>query len=265
MGLLILLPRLKKTPHQEPAAEFQPTSFIDKYSHLLDENDLGYEATALDTPPSPENHSSDTVKLSDSFTSEGDDGDLEAYMSSLMRRVRGEISSESNGQSETKRHESNGKHETQTSKSSQKTAAGRNREAEVVSSQAPLGLLDMEELKATSNKSAMPIDLSAMRELANTSARTAIATHRKRRHFEGALGKFLVTTAAGGTAAGMILSAENYAHPLFLGGCAVGVVSAYWGLKLLGTFLEMIRDGDSRTDAVPAELSDEADPLPIDK
>ena len=97
--------------------------------------------------------------------------------------------------------------------------------------------------------------VSAMRELANSSARQAIAKHRKRRHFEGALSKLLVSGIAGGTAAYMLLTADNYLSTYFLAGCGVAVVSAYWGVKLLGIVLEIIRDGLNKEN-VPAELED---------
>jgi hypothetical protein len=102
-----------------------------------------------------------------------------------------------------------------------------------------------------------------MRELANISARQAIAKHRKRRHMEGALGKMLVSLIAGVTAAYMLFTADSFTSPYFLAGCAVAVVSGFWGFKLLAVFLEMVRDGVNY-EFTPAELQSLDDALPID-
>jgi hypothetical protein len=102
-----------------------------------------------------------------------------------------------------------------------------------------------------------------MRELANISARQAIAKHRKRRHFEGALSKLLVSGIAGGTAAYMLLTSDDFTSTYFMAGCGVAIVSCFWGFKLLSILLEMIRDGIN-DEHLPAELDNDETPLPID-
>jgi hypothetical protein len=77
------------------------------------------------------------------------------------------------------------------------------------------------------------------------------------------LSKLLVSSIAGATATYMLVTANDYLSPYFLAGCGVAVVSAYWGLKLCGILLEMIRDGINN-EGTPAELTDTEDPLPID-
>lgn len=247
----------------EPPVEFQPPSFIDQYSHLLDENDLGQVAEGL----APVGHSSDSMFSSNTFTGEGengDDGDLEAYMSNLMRRVRGDSSGDSTPYSGTNSYGANDKHNSQKYDAAKLPVRDENSVPEITPSTEPLGLLELADWKGNSGKPTHAIDLTSMRELANSSARSAIAKHRKSRHFEGALGKFLVTSIAAGTAGCMMASAEHAVHPLFLGGCAVGVVSIYWGFQLLGVLLELIRDGRSTNGPSFAEHSNQADLLPID-
>ncbi len=251
----------------EPPVEFQPPSFIDQYSHLLDENGLGQVEESLAPVTGPVGHSSESMFSSNTFSGEGesgDDGDLEAYMSNLMRRVRGDTSSDSTPSLATNSSESNGSHTSQKYDTAKLPVLNEKGTPAVTTFIEPLGLLELADLKANSGKPSQAIDLTAMRELANSSARSAIAKHRKRRHFEGALGKFLVTSIAAGTASCMIASAEHISHPLFLGGCAVGVVSIYWGFKLLGVLLELIRDGGTTNDPSFAEYSDQVDLLPID-
>ncbi|TWU24653.1 FHA domain-containing protein [Bythopirellula polymerisocia] len=263
-GAADLADDVEEDRHEVAKPDFQPTSFIDKYSHLLDENHQGQEENLLETLSTPAVRSPEIAPPSEALYGEGDDGDLEAYMSSLMKRVRGDSTSDSSSQQARKECETNANRDSSNLNVGKNSYDKEVKETTAISSPEHLGLLDMAELKANCTGTAQPIDLAAMRELANSSARSAIAKHRKQRHFEGALGKFLVTAAAGVTAASMILSADNYFHPLFLGGCAVGVISVIWGLKLAGTFLEMIRDGGDKTEVISAGIADERDSLPID-
>lgn len=238
--------------------EYQPTSFIDQYSHLFDDSD-GYE-------PTPETPSEKPWGV-DAIDSQQDlDGDaaLDEYMSNLMRRVRGESSSDSIGPPltvpvpDTSEALENDPVERMNELTSRVAAPSY---VEEPTDDEPF---DLERLKQSSKKPPLQANLQAMRELANTSARTAIASHRKRRFIEGAVSKIMVSVVAGGAAAFMTLTADSYTSPLFLGGCAVGVVSTYWGLKLFGVLLERIRDGAEQKIAGPAELDPSGEPLPID-
>jgi hypothetical protein len=193
-----------------------------------------------------------------------DSAALEAYMANMMKRVRGEVSSDSvvppvpRDSSADSASFSNpvARMQTLTERVSIPLAL------ETPESETET-LIDLNELKQSSQKPPLPTSLSAMRELANSSARQAIAKHRKRRHFEGALSKMLVSGIAGVTAAYMLLTADNYLSTYFLAGCGVAIVSGYWGFKLCGILLEIIRDGINR-ETTPAELNESSNPLPID-
>ncbi|MDZ4658652.1 MAG: hypothetical protein SH868_13835 [Bythopirellula sp.] len=245
----------------EPAEQFEAPSFIDRYSHLLDDENGDSREQAESTPaPTALAPAADLGNLDPH-----DDSALETYMANMMRRVRGETSSETIAPPLAKSEEpENGVAFTNpvsrmtmlTQRVSAPPTADPTHAKET-------GLIDLQELKGTSQKPPLPTSLSAMRELANISARQAIAKHRKRRHFEGALSKLLVGIIAGVTAAYMLVTAENYTSPYFLAGCAVAVVSGFWGFKLLGILLEMIRDGINN-EGNPAELMDLTDALPID-
>ncbi len=241
----------------DPAEEFKPTSFIDQYSHLLVAE--SGESQAVTTHVAPQAASNlDNIDLHDETA-------LEAYMANMMRRVRGETSSETTAPPLARSPEpDNGA--VYTNPVSRMTTLTE-RVSAVPAVEPALakeaGLINMQELKGTSQKPPLPTSLSAMRELANISARQAIAKHRKRRHFEGAFSKLLVSLIAGVTATSMLITAENYTSPYFLAGCGVAVVSGFWGFKLLGIVLEMIREGINK-ECTPAELTDLADALPID-
>jgi hypothetical protein len=67
-------------------------------------------------------------------------------------------------------------------------------------------------------------DLAALREIANTSARSAIATHRKKRKVESAIGKVIVALIAFGTAGFLIWNAPSLQDWQFGAGVAVGLI-----------------------------------------
>jgi len=184
---------------------------------------------------------------------ESDDAALEAYMSSLMRRVQGESHS---APSHSAPHPP-GK-DPQPSRLAKEPTPVQKPVIEKVAEP-----LDMDSLRKTSFKPPMPTDMKAMRELANSSARRAIAKHSKRRHLEQAVSKFFVCAVASGVAAFMMLSAESLESPIFLAALVPAFVGLLWGLKFLGVFLEAIREGSWRKTST-YELSIEENPLPID-
>jgi chromosome segregation ATPase len=256
LATLVIEPELDEASTK--TVPFQPESFIDRYSRIFDDET---EAALPITPAGPTvtTHVPEFQDIVDD-----DSAALEAYMANMMRRVRGETSSEAvvppiPQESATEAPIFNNpasRMNTLTQRVAESAFADTNESVEE-------SLICLNELKQTSQKPPLPTSLLAMRELANSSARQAIAKHRKRRHFEGALSKLLVSGIAGGTAAYMLFTADSYLSTYFLAGCGVAIVSGYWGAKLLGIVLEIIRDGINNESA-PAELDDSTDPLPID-
>ena len=253
-------PFVSETP--ELTQEFEAPSFIDRYSHLIDEEE--HADRLVESEPVPAFKTQETADELDHIDLH-DEAALEAYMANMMRRVRGETSSEAIAPPLAKLPEAE-KGVALSNPASRLTALTQRVSAPQAAEPTPameVDLIDLQELKGTSQKPPLPTSLSAMRELANISARQAIAKHRKRRHLEGALSKLLVGAIAGVTATYMLATAESYTSPYFLAGCAVAVVSGYWAFKLLGIMLEMIRDGINN-EGTPSELMDLVDPLPID-
>jgi hypothetical protein len=68
--------------------------------------------------------------------------------------------------------------------------------------------------------------------LANTSARTAIARHRQRRHAEMALSKGVICVLASGASAFLMLTAPSMQSPWFWGGCVTLAAAAVAGVQL---------------------------------
>jgi len=123
--------------------------------------------------------------------------------------------------------------------------------------------LDLDTMKSASKKPPLPTDMKAMRELANSSARSAIAKHSKRRYWESALSRLLIFVISTSVAALMMVTAESFTSPLFLGGLIPAFAGMHWGAKLLRDFLEAVRAG-SEKESIPAEIMLEEGPLPID-
>jgi hypothetical protein len=237
-------------------SEFKPISFIDQHSHMFDDDvpvestdDSSQQSTGPATPDS---------SISAESQEESGDAALEEYMSSLMHRVRGESGSSSTyvkPQLVTPSNQPTASDE----EDSPQESLGLEAQAEAENVEP----LDLGSLKNASKKQPLPIDIRAMRELANSSARSAIAKHSKRRHWESVLSTFLICGISAGVAAAMMLTAENFQSPMFLGGLIPASVGLIWGVKQLGVFLGSIRE-NSRNKSNPAEISTDEAPLPID-
>lgn len=234
-----------------PAGSFQASSFIEQYGHIFDaEEPAATSSTWEDSAAKPQAEVS--VALVASAQEESDDAALESYMNNLMRRVRGDTSS-------TPSHDEPQRvapqPEVEEAHSWSNAAP-----AEVEEAHAPL---DLESLRNSSYKPPLATDIKALRELANTTARRAIAKHSKARHRERAVSKLLVCGVASSVAAYMMLTAESLQSPMFLAGLVPAVVGLRWGAKFLGVLLEAIRDGRWHQHQV-AEMPLEDEPLPID-
>jgi hypothetical protein len=78
-------------------------------------------------------------------------------------------------------------------------------------------------------------DLAALSEHANSSARTAIATHNQRRSHESAMSKIVVALTASCTSAYLMASAPSFDNWQFwagAGACTVGIAAAIQVLLL---------------------------------
>ncbi|MBL9161357.1 MAG: hypothetical protein JNL18_01310 [Planctomycetaceae bacterium] len=188
------------------ASDVAPTSFIDKYRHLLEDND-GDSLTPA-APPEIDDEFLSPAKAADR-TVPADDSDeaLDAYMASMMQRMRSSSSS------------------TLPEPASNTPTAP----AEVDASEsAPLDYdpsipFEIESMKQ-GRRATASTDLTALREIANTSARSAIATHRKKRKVESAIGKMVVAFTALGTSGYLIWNAPSLQDWQSSAGIAIGII-----------------------------------------
>ena len=86
-------------------------------------------------------------------------------------------------------------------------------------------------------------DLSALREIANSSARTAIARHRQRRNAESAVSKAVVCALASAASAYLMATAPGINSFPFWGGCATLAAALGTGLQLVVVLLRRISLG----------------------
>ena len=239
----------KPSEQEETPEEFEPTSFIDQYEGMLEEEseESSMEFVQSDPEPTPVVNKLgaelDAMESGDVEKSD-DEADLEAYMSSMLQRMRGETGDEevaSEEPSNTTLH--------QNLNSVAAAEEGVDQVAlEKVAVEEPENLepMKLEELKRSSRKPTLPTDLAAMRELANSSARRAISKHHKRLHREKAFGYFLACLLTVGMGVFMLMkavAAQEYLGLNFFGGSVAVLIGVGVGIKLLGQLLLAIRDG----------------------
>jgi len=218
---------------EQPAHEYSSTSFIDKYRHLLEEDP--------DRPaPAPAGRMG--LVLDDEFlspakaetcASPADDSDeaLEAYMASMMRRVRSAAPSYDSSQAPMANGPSPSSTLAQLLSSSRaaaplaEPAAG----ADLLEEQP----FDLEAFRQATRKPAPATDLAALREIANSSARTAIATHRQRKNHESAVSKIAIGLTALASSAYLMASAPTIDGWMFWGGAVTGTIGITAAVQVL--------------------------------
>jgi hypothetical protein len=83
--------------------------------------------------------------------------------------------------------------------------------------------IEIESMKQ-GRKAHVSTDLAALREIANTSARTAIETHRKKRKVESAVGKIVIAAISFATGAYLMVNAPTLHDWQFGAGAVVGLI-----------------------------------------
>ena len=239
-----------------------PVSFIDRYQQQYEE-DADQEYPTAEQPA--ETAIPDAVETSPEAPSavhEASDSDdaleLEDYLADLMKRMQGSPDA-SDAENESKWQAPDSASSEELHELPEDTTENYNR---VIDALRAAGQEPGDILKSASAKSTQPINLAALRELANTSAQQAVATYHKRRHSETAISKAVTCTAALSTAVFLFFKAPDHRSMLFVCGCVAATAALFWGLQLLGVLLQVIRTG-SWEETVPAELPLDENPLPI--
>jgi predicted nucleic acid-binding Zn-ribbon protein len=237
---------------EAPAKDFAPTSFIDKYKHLLEDEG--------ETPVWPstkhqlldEEHMSPSKPTPTSSVEEDSDEALEAYMSNMMRRMR-------SGSAPSSHAMPTAPVAPPAPKLSpvEQLAAAAIAKAAAEKAEAEIELDDNGMLRMVRKPGMATADFAALRELANSTARTAIAEHRQRRHVESAVTKSIACAIASGASAYLMVTAPGIDSPWFWGGC-VALVAAVGSAAQLGNIVwQKLRDGGRTKAGVAAGTAPE--------
>ncbi|HEX6963114.1 MAG TPA: FHA domain-containing protein [Lacipirellula sp.] len=220
-------------PAEQPVAEYSSTSFIDKYRHLLEEDDASSAPLPGRGGPMIDDEFLSPAKAQ-TCASPADESDeaLEAYMANMMRRVKSSSSSFAGDPPPRAIQDPSASVLSKLLQSPGEPAATDPQpEADFLSDQP----LSFEELKQATRKVPLASDLAALREIANSTARTAIATHSHRQSRESAITKIIVAITATVSAGYLMASAPALDTWQFWAGaatCAVGIVAAVQVLVL---------------------------------
>ncbi len=214
-------------------ASSAPVSFIEQYRHLLDEDGpsesgRGAGPTGEASPRSLGPDSMGLVEAESTQMEENGDAVLKTYMSSMMQRVCGDSTM---GQEELACER------TPAAPDCQQVGMPEFATTETVRP------IEGDSFKQTVKNPDMAVDITAMRELANHSADQAIATYQQQNETHAIFSKLVYGGIALSMALLLILHAEQYSDPAFLGGCLAAMAGFYWVFGLCVTLLQMIRTG----------------------
>lgn len=191
-------------------SEVATSSFIDKYRHLLDDEPSEPTPAAFASPLGGSRPMLDDEFLSPAKAAErtahADDSDeaLEAYMANMMARMRGVSASSM----------------VEPAPLQPVVALPVVEEAPTYDPSVPFEIESMKQ----GRRAPISTDLAALREIANTSARTAIATHRNKRKVESAIGKIVIAIAAFSASGFLMSSAPSLTGWQFGAGAAVAII-----------------------------------------
>jgi hypothetical protein len=207
---------------EEPKPDFVPVSFIDRYRNLLDDDAVDADIAAGRRSLLDDEYLS--PKQAEIHDDPGDDSDeaLEAYMSNLMRRMRGDSPNPGPTPAAMSRA---------TALTPGLLASDVVEEAPAPEPQEPAEPFELESIKRAPRRP-LNLDLSAMREIANVTARTAIAEHRQRRQVESIISKVIISAMGVAAGAYALFAAPSFDSPWFWAGCLASTTSAGLAVQL---------------------------------
>lgn len=213
-------------PDDEPApaaVEYAPPSFIAQYRHLLDDQTEPSAAASRGKLVIDEEFLSPAkAPLCDSPVDDSDEA-LEAYMANLMRRVR------QPGPALVDVDPSSSDFNASTADGNGSAAAAEASAPDAEPAWQPSEPLTIESLRPAVRRPAQASDLAALREIANNSARTAIAVHDHNRIRQSAMTKVALAVTATAATLYLFLSAPTIGAWQIWAGvpvCVVGVTAA---------------------------------------
>jgi hypothetical protein len=234
---------------EPPPAETAPSppatdSFIDRYAHLFDDetSDTGTPRSepAVSTEPQPKlglASTGPTLSEPQRATSGDEEESIDEYMAQLMRRIRGDsIASASPAQPQPQPPADRQVYVPTTSREHPPVQEVQETERKPV--EAPLTL---EELRRGGPAPEQTTDMSALRELANQTARSAIGAHASRKYRENATSKLLVAGAAVASGMYLLATAPDLLSLQFVGACLAVLAALYWCTVIMRSLAEANR------------------------
>jgi hypothetical protein len=130
----------------------------------------------------------------------------------------------------------------------------------------PVASMSAEEFKPADRAPERPVDLQSLRDLANASARSAIAVHSSKIHRRSATTKVIVSALAAATSLWLMVQAPNWRDIEFIFACVLLVVAGYWVSQTIKTLVDSIRAGnyDGRDYDWEGADGPQSEALPID-
>jgi len=228
---------------EQPVSE-SPASFIEKYADMLPPDD-----EAADSPPVASGVSAleSLPPAADVAAHEGsgEDDSIDDYMASLMQRIRGESASDMTPAPVA----------TVASLASPAATPAQPTPAPMAKDETPLTNLDTLKSGPAPERSR---DMSALRDLANQSARSAIGVAANRQNKEKALANVVISGMAMACGGFLAVTAPSLLSAQFMGGLISFGLAGYWGSKTLRHMFAANGGGEERPRSNPVES------LPID-
>jgi hypothetical protein len=233
-------------------AKAQPTSFIERYSHLLEEDAAPEPAPAavpqrpLATNPRTMGVVRNENGLAPAAASE-DEESVEQYMAKLLQRMRGDTPYVAASQVAPAADAANDVVPAVNTSSPQAAASAPTEHAQLAAEvpeteeEAAQAMVDWEAIAHRAVAAKPMADMGALRALANDSARRAIGRHGRKTHRRDAVTKVLVSSLAGMTGLWLMLESPNWRDIQFIAACVLMIVAAYWAGQTLRTMLESLR------------------------
>lgn len=231
---------------------FQPTSFIERYSHLLAEDAATEPASAVAPrqPLATNPRTMDVVRNENgsvpAAATENEES-VEQYMAKLLQRMRGDTPFVAASQGAPTADAAKDVAPAAITSSPQASAPASAQHAQPAAEkpesaeEAAQALVDWEAIARRAVAAAPSTDMGALRALANDSARRAISHHKLKQYRRDAVTKVIVSTLAGMTGLWLMLESPNWRNTQFIAACVLMIVAAYWAGQTLRTTLESLR------------------------
>jgi hypothetical protein len=262
---------------EAPKPKAQPTSFIERYSHMFADDSASEPSKPVEPvkplfadsqSSAPRGMAGLGVVAKAALPASGEDEEsIEQYMAKLMQRVRGDSPASSRPAASQAPPISQVAPELGPApECAVELAVLRAEESEVEGSEVVEEVKEVTvdwEAIARRAATAPTTNLGALRALANESARRAISRHELKKHRRDAVTKVIVSTLAGMTSLWLMLDAPDWRDIQFITACVSLLVAAYWAGEAFRAMLETraaAYDGPGSGDAEPTATA----ALPID-